>query len=105
MADAIAAFRAPPDPYAGASPLLASMLLAMDLCTAAEQLRQWWAWRPHREARWQLEEAEALRALAHYESRLNALDLAAAPPQPPATPPSMIPPPRRFPGYDGRRLL
>lgn len=104
MADAIAAFRAPPDPYAGAAPLLASMLLAMDLCTAAEQLRQWWAWPPHREARGQLEEAEALRALAHYESRLNALDLAAAPRQPPATPPAMIQPAARHPLPSGRLL-
>lgn len=52
----------PPLAPPGASPLLAAVLLAIELCTSPAQLAAWWDWPAHREARWCLSDAE--RALA-----------------------------------------
>lgn len=57
-----AALALPPD----ASPALAAILLAIDLCQRPDQLDQWWDWPAHREARWHLspeEQALARQAL------------------------------------------
>lgn len=71
------AFRQPP-PIAppGASPLLASVLLAIELCTSPAQLAAWWDWPAHREARWCLCDAERALADAARIARIERLSLA-----------------------------
>lgn len=70
------AFRQPP-PIAppGASPLLGSILLAIELCDRPDQLAQWWDWPPHYDARWLLTDEERTRAIAariHREKAMQA---------------------------------
>lgn len=89
-----------------ASPALAAILLAIELCQRPEHLAAWWDWPAHRDARWHLSAEEQAAALAAAKRRKATLE---APPYPPALgipPPSVVLPPlRRVPGYDGRRLL
>ena len=56
-----------------ASPLLASILLAIDLCRYPEQLAAWWDWPAHREARWHLSPEEAAIAADAVQRRRAAL--------------------------------
>lgn len=72
------AFRQPP-PLAppDASPLLASILLAIALCQRPEQLAAWWDWPDHRAARWRLTPEEQALAAAARTARATALKAAA----------------------------
>lgn len=68
-------FRQPP-PLAppGASPLLASILLAIALCERREQLAAWWDWPDHRAARWRLSAEEQALATTARNARAMALE-------------------------------
>lgn len=62
---------------AGASPLLASILLAIDLCHHPAQLAAWWDWPAHRDARWHLSPEEAaIAAEALHRRRATLLQAA-----------------------------
>lgn len=63
----------PPIAPPGASPLLAAMLLAIDLCTHPDQLAAWWDWPAHRAARWHLSPEEQAQANAVRKARAAAL--------------------------------
>lgn len=90
----------------GASPALAAILLAIELCQHPEQLAAWWDWPAHRDARWHLSAEEQAAALAAAKRRNAALEAPPTPPDPGIPPPSVVLPPlRRVPGYDGRRLI
>lgn len=56
-----------------ASPLLASILLAIDLCHHPTQLAAWWDWPAHRDARWHLSPEEAATAADAVQRRRAAL--------------------------------
>lgn len=60
-----------------ASPLLASILLAVDLCHHPAQLDAWWDWPSHRAARWHLTPEEAATAADALQRRHAALACAA----------------------------
>jgi len=60
-----------------ASPLLASILLAVDLCQRPDQLDAWWDWPSHRAARWHLTPEEQQAAAEALERRRAVLDRAA----------------------------
>jgi hypothetical protein len=86
------------------SPLLAAILLAIDLCQRPDQLAAWWDWPAHRDARWRLSPDEQATASQAAQRRRAALE--SPPPDPGIPPPSaVLPPIRRRPGYDGRRLI
>jgi hypothetical protein len=53
--------------------LLASILLAIELCDRPAQLAAWWDWPAHREARWRLSPEEAALAVAAMERRRGDL--------------------------------
>jgi hypothetical protein len=57
----------------GASPLLASILLAIELCEQPGQLASWWDWDNHRAARWHLSPEEQRQANAARLARESAL--------------------------------
>ncbi len=73
------AFRRPEAwvPPAGASPLLASILLAIELCAEPAQLAAWWDWPRHRAARWHLSAEEQQQAAEALQRRRVALQHAA----------------------------
>lgn len=85
MSDPLLAFRHPAPPLQippGASPLLASILLAIECCECVADLADWW--RTHQPALRRLPRADLAEAVA----RKDARKLALAPPTPKATPPS-----------------
>jgi hypothetical protein len=86
------------------SPLLAAILLAVDLCQRPDQLAAWWDWPAHRDARWHLSAEEQATASQAAAARRAALE---SPPPPQGIPPPsvVLPPIRRLPSYDGRRLI
>ncbi len=61
----------------GASPLLASIQLAVELCRDPRQLLAWWEWPAHRQARWHLSPEEAAIAAEAMAARREALQQAA----------------------------
>ncbi len=56
-----------------ASPLLASILLAVELCHRPDQLDAWWDWPSHCAARWHLTPEEQRAAAEALERRRAAL--------------------------------
>lgn len=103
MTAPLLAFRAPPTLALppGASPLLASILLAIELCQQPQQLADWWDWPAHRTARWHLSPEEAAIAAKALAARREALE----PPTPKATPPSAHAPTARAVAPRGQRWL
>lgn len=96
----------------GASPALACVLLAIDMAASTDALGRWWA--EHQPALRALAAPERAQAIAAKDARKAALarrpaSLPAPRPEraaPGIPPPSVVLPPlRRVPGYDGRRLI
>lgn len=69
------AFRPPPTlPLPPtATPLLAAILLAIELCQEPRQLAAWWDWPAHRHARWHLSPEEQRLAAESLARRRAAL--------------------------------
>jgi hypothetical protein len=73
VSDLLAFRQSPPLTPPGASPLLAAMLLAIDLCSRPAQLAHWWEWPAHRDAWWRLSEAEREAAVAARDAAARRL--------------------------------
>lgn len=82
------------------SQLLACIRLAIDMASSEADLAEWWA--EHQPVLRALSPADLAAAIAAKDARKAAL----APPPRGVPPPSVVLPPlRRVPGYDGRRLI